>query len=69
MVALLKNGAFSIDPDSDRIMKNINTDALEYAPSLSAYGLELYFTRASQLMAGSEAPGAMVRIMVATRIS
>ena len=50
-------------------MKNINTDALEYAPSISADGLKLYFTRASQLMAGAEAPGAELRIMVATRIS
>ena len=58
-----------VAPDSAAIMKNINTAALQYAPSISADGLELYFTRASQLMAGSEAPGASLRIMVATRIS
>jgi hypothetical protein len=69
LVARMKDGAFSIDPDSARIMKNIDTDALEYAPSISADGRELYFTRASQLMAGSEAPGALLRIMVATRNS
>jgi hypothetical protein len=69
IVARLKDGAFSIDPDSDRIMKNVNTDALEYAPSISADGRELYFTRASQLIAGSTAPGARLRIMVATRTS
>jgi hypothetical protein len=69
MVARLKDGAFSIDPDSDRIMKNVNTAALEYAPSISADGRELYFTRASQLMAGSKAAGAWLRIMVATRAS
>ena len=69
MVARLKDGSFSIDPDSDRVMKNINTEALEYAPSISADGLELYFTRASQLMAGPAAPGARLRIMVATRAS
>lgn len=69
MVARLKDGAFSIDANSDRIMKSINTDALEYAPAVSADGLELYFTRASLLMAGSETPGAMLRIMVATRSS
>lgn len=50
-------------------LRNINADALEYAPSISADGLELYFTRATQLMAGSEAPGALLRIMVATRTS
>jgi hypothetical protein len=69
MVARLKDGAFSVDPDSDRIMKDINTDALEYAPCISADGLELYFTRASQHMPGPEAPGALLRIMVATRVS
>lgn len=69
MVARLKNGAFSIDPDGATIMKNINTAALQYAPSVSADGRQLYFTRASQLMAGSDAPGARLRIMVATRNS
>jgi hypothetical protein len=69
MVARLKNGAFNIDPDNDRIMKDINTDALEYAPAISADGLELYFTRASRLMAGPGAPGALLRILVASRSS
>jgi hypothetical protein len=69
IVARLTDSAFDIDPESDRIMKNINTDALEYAPAISADGLELYFTRASQLMAGQDAPGALLRIMVATRSS
>jgi len=69
IVARLKGGVFSIDPDGDRIMKNINTEALEYAPAISADGRELYFTRASQSMAGSDAPGARLRIMVASRTS
>jgi WD40 repeat protein len=69
MVARLKGGAFSIDPASAAIMKNVNTPALQYAPSISADGRELYFTRASQLAAGPEAPGASLRIMVATRTS
>ena len=43
-----------------RIMKNINTGDLEYAPAISADGLELYFTRASQTS---------VSIMLATRTS
>ena len=61
MIARLKDGTFSIDPASAHIMKNINTGALEYAPCISKDGLELYFTRA--------APGALPRIMVATRDS
>ena len=32
-------------PDSDHIMASINTSALEYAPAISADGLELCFTR------------------------
>jgi len=61
LVARLRDGAFSIHPESARIMKNINTGALQYAPAISADGLELYFTRASPLTG--------VRIMVAARIS
>jgi hypothetical protein len=69
MVAHLKGGVFGMDPDSGRIMKNVNTEALEYAPAVSADERELYFTRASQSMAGSDAPGARLRIMVAIRTS
>jgi hypothetical protein len=60
LVARLKGGKFSIDPDSTRIMKNINTGDLQYAPAISADGLELYFTRARQTS---------VNIMGATRSS
>jgi hypothetical protein len=60
LVARLKGEMFSIDPDSARILKNINTGDLQYAPAISADGLELYFTRASQTS---------VSIMVATRTS
>lgn len=69
MVARLKDGAFSIHPDSATMMKDINAAALQYAPSVSADGRQLYFTRASQLMAGSDAPGALEGIMLATRNS
>ncbi len=31
--------------NSDEILRNVNTTALEYAPALSADGLELFFTR------------------------
>ena len=60
------NGQFEIDRKSARLFARVNTDALEYAPSISGDGLELYFTRASQLIAkGSQ--GGKLRIMVATR--
>lgn len=68
MLARLKDGVFRMDPDGARIMSNINTDALEYAPDISADGRELFFTRASQRSAGSDAV-ASVRIMVAKRVS
>lgn len=60
LVARLKGKMFSIDPDCARILKNINTGDLQYAPAISADGLELYFTRASPTS---------VNIMVATRTS
>ena len=69
MLARLKEGAFRMDADSATIMKNINTGALQYAPAISDDGLELYFTRASQKTAGTDAPGASLRIMVAARSS
>jgi hypothetical protein len=37
-------------PDSVRIMANVNTSALEYAPAISADGLELFFTRLSGIL-------------------
>ena len=64
MIAVQKQGAFYLAPNSALIMKNINTGALQYAPCISANGLELYFTRASQRPSGPS-----VRIMVATRPS
>ena len=69
VVARLNNAVFSIDPDGERIMKNVNTVALEYAPAISASGRELYFTRASQPQPGPDASSARLRIMVATRTS
>ena len=61
LVARREGNAFKVDPDTDDIMKNINTRALEYAAAVTADGKELYFTRAS----GKE----NLRIMVATRKS
>src|SRR5271165_7104172 len=60
MIARLQDGAFRIDPGGERILRNVNTSALQYAPAITADGLELYFTRASQ---------GGLRILVATRAS
>lgn len=52
------------------ILRRINTEALEYAPSITADGRELYFTRASRLMTGGEkGEGAHLRLMIARRAS
>jgi hypothetical protein len=42
--------SFERSPDSARIMANVNTSALEYAPAISSDGLELFFTRASGVL-------------------
>jgi hypothetical protein len=44
-LAVLTPNGFKRAPDSNKIFANINTDDLEYAPALSADGLDLYFTR------------------------
>lgn len=62
-------GKFVVAADSNELLKEINTPALEYAPALSDDELELYFTRASELMVGGKNTGAAMRIMVATRRS
>ncbi len=46
LVIARKNGSgFQRLPDSEEIMKNINSPALEYAACITANQLELYFTR------------------------
>jgi hypothetical protein len=69
MVARINGGSFAIASDSAEIMKNINTGPLAYAPAISANGLELYFTRASQSEPGARGISAKVRIVVARRSS
>jgi hypothetical protein len=63
--------AFNMEPRSGEIFARINTKALEYAPAISADGLELYFTRASKRSADdaadSDAGDVKFRIMVAKR--
>jgi len=49
-IALQMGTTFTKDSNSDALLKNINTrDFLEYAPSISLQGLELFFTRFSDL--------------------
>jgi hypothetical protein len=46
VVSVNTGSGFVCDPNSAAIMVNVNTpDQLEYAPALSADGLELFFTR------------------------
>lgn len=46
VIAERRGAGFERRRDSGEIMKNVNTDALEYAPCISADGLMLLFTRA-----------------------
>jgi Tol biopolymer transport system component len=41
------NGTFTTDPNNGILFREVNTGGLNYAPSLSADGRELFFTRAS----------------------
>jgi hypothetical protein len=46
VVAVNPGSGFTLDPNSTSIMANVNTaDKLEYAPAISANGLEIFFTR------------------------
>jgi hypothetical protein len=63
------SGEFLRSSDSDRIMKNINTDDLEYAPATTADELTLYFTRARFHKAGGKLAGVETGIYMATRKS
>ena len=49
VIAVLDGKEFKRNPDSGAILKNINTQALEYAPAISTDGLELFFTRVGKL--------------------
>ena len=45
-VAMKERDTFVIMPDTRDVMAQVNSEALEYAPSISPNRLELYFTRA-----------------------
>jgi hypothetical protein len=44
-IAVRRGGGFERLTEGPALLANVNTDALEYAPSVSANGLELFFTR------------------------
>jgi len=64
-VASKVDGVFSVNTNSALEMAVVNTDALEYAASISKNKLELYFTRASSTLEA----GVDVGIYMATRDS
>lgn len=63
------NGVFHTLPNSDRLLANINTNALEYAPATSPDQLTLYFTRANLEQLQTLRGGAELGIYMATRRS
>ena len=62
VVAERRGADFVRRPDSAELLKNVNTEALEYAPCISADGLTLLFTRARLSLVGGS-----VAIYVAQR--
>jgi hypothetical protein len=63
VIAKKSNPGFQRLPNSSVIMKNINTDALEYAACISVDELELYFTRLAVPFTATSSP----EIFVSTR--
>lgn len=66
------NGHFNVSPQSKTILAAINTPRLEYAPALTADGLELYFTRAlnaDQFALAENGSAGVFETMVARRTS
>jgi Tol biopolymer transport system component len=55
VIAERRGSAFQRVRNSDHIMQHVNSDALEYAPCISADGLTLLFTRARVGMTGGAA--------------
>jgi hypothetical protein len=64
-VAIKSGDTFVLMPDTRDIMAAVNSDALEYAPSISSDRLELYFTRAE----GAPPANPEFAVFVATRAS
>ncbi len=53
-IARKRDGAFDRMPDSGDVLRAVNTDELEYAPAVSADGLELFFTRVREIREDAE---------------
>ncbi len=68
-VAQWVEGRFERRDDSDQIFRNINTEELEYAPSLSADQLQLSFTRSKIKIIDGKFRGMVSRILMANRRS
>lgn len=47
------DATYTVPENSDEILRNINTDDLEYAPAISSDGREIFFTRATKSAAGA----------------
>lgn len=65
VIAAKNGGVFQRLPNSDDLLKNVNTQALEYAPCISNNQLELYFTR----LALPVTPDSTPQMLIATRKS
>ena len=64
-VAIKEGDTFALMPGTRDIMAQVNSDALEYAPSISSDRLEFYFTRAE----GAPPASPVFAVYVATRDS
>lgn len=53
-LARKRGAAFERDPNSDSLLRLVNTDQLEYAPAVWADELELFFTRVPKIAADAE---------------
>jgi hypothetical protein len=62
VIAKKSNSGFQRLPNSSAIMKNINTDALEYAACISVDELELFFTRLVVPFTATSSPEIFVSI-------
>jgi hypothetical protein len=60
------SGRWVLDPRSEEVLAHVNSEALEYAPSITNDRLELYFTRAGAVRTG-KGFDTHTMIMVATR--
>ena len=60
------NGQWALNRYSDNMLAKLNTEALEYAPSINDNGLELYFTRTG-LVRATKGWEVHSMIMLATR--